>query len=162
MVRNIGPPPTKTKPIPEVDPTTSGNQWMSSIPESGLKYRPTSHRTSDGSCNGNHPSPRSGFIAVLIYFYCCMSLACLGAPSFCSLEPDSGPCKARLRRYHFNSTSGRCETFVFGGCQGNENNFRRRRDCRKTCRKREWIGTILVQKSTVRQTTASTIKKHNV
>ena len=41
----------------------------------------------------------------------------------CNLEPETGPCKGLLPRFFFNSTSGFCERFTYGGCGGNDNNF---------------------------------------
>uniref|UniRef100_A0A8C3YCS6 BPTI/Kunitz inhibitor domain-containing protein n=1 Tax=Catagonus wagneri TaxID=51154 RepID=A0A8C3YCS6_9CETA len=45
------------------------------------------------------------------------------SPALCQLPPAGGPCKAALRRYYYNSTSTACEPFMYGGCQGNANNF---------------------------------------
>ncbi|NXS70360.1 SPIT2 inhibitor, partial [Pandion haliaetus] len=33
----------------------------------------------------------------------------------------------------FNATSGSCQSFVFGGCEGNANNFVTERECRESC-----------------------------
>ncbi|CAN8177141.1 unnamed protein product, partial [Coccothraustes coccothraustes] len=33
----------------------------------------------------------------------------------------------------FNASSGSCESFVFGGCGGNGNNFGSERECRESC-----------------------------
>ncbi|KAL3195688.1 hypothetical protein MRX96_001810 [Rhipicephalus microplus] len=33
----------------------------------------------------------------------------------------------------FNVHSGKCEEFVYGGCEGNENKYRSKEECRKTC-----------------------------
>jgi tissue factor pathway inhibitor len=41
----------------------------------------------------------------------------------CTLERDPGPCKAYIPSYFFNSASGQCEKFIYGGCGGNENRF---------------------------------------
>ncbi|ELW61660.1 Pancreatic trypsin inhibitor [Tupaia chinensis] len=54
-------------------------------------------------------------------------------PDFCLQPAYTGPCKARFTRYYFNSTAGSCQTFVYGGCRGNKNNFRKMDDCIKTC-----------------------------
>ena len=51
----------------------------------------------------------------------------------CSLKPDSGPCEAYVPSYFYNSTSGKCESFVYGGCNGNANRFSSRDQCRKEC-----------------------------
>ncbi|XP_053399255.1 glutamic acid-rich protein-like isoform X6 [Mercenaria mercenaria] len=51
----------------------------------------------------------------------------------CSLPAETGPCRAYFRRFFFNSESGECEVFVYGGCQGNGNNFKTLNDCENTC-----------------------------
>lgn len=51
----------------------------------------------------------------------------------CSLPPESGPCKAAIGRYFYNSGTRQCEDFVYGGCEGNENSFSSSHDCEKTC-----------------------------
>ncbi|NWV16893.1 PCPI inhibitor, partial [Origma solitaria] len=35
--------------------------------------------------------------------------------------------------WFFNSSAETCESFVFGGCGGNENNFGSERECRESC-----------------------------
>ncbi|XP_064464442.1 U-actitoxin-Avd3f-like isoform X2 [Ornithodoros turicata] len=54
-------------------------------------------------------------------------------PPACTASPDPGPCKAHVRRYYFNATSGRCEEFIYGGCYGNSNNYKRIVSCYKNC-----------------------------
>lgn len=54
-------------------------------------------------------------------------------PKKCSLFPKTGPCKARLERFYFNRQLGKCEVFIYGGCKGNANNFKRVEDCMKEC-----------------------------
>ncbi|XP_022241638.1 papilin-like, partial [Limulus polyphemus] len=51
----------------------------------------------------------------------------------CSLSKSAGPCGAFLIRWFFNSQTGRCEQFYYGGCEGNANNFEKRRDCELAC-----------------------------
>ena len=45
----------------------------------------------------------------------------------CSLPQKPGPnelsCRAYIPRYFYNSRTGRCEFFVYGGCNGNANRF---------------------------------------
>ena len=53
----------------------------------------------------------------------------------CHLPPVTGFCKAAFRRFYFNSETGECQTFIFGGCGGNENNFETMEECMKTCSK---------------------------
>ncbi|XP_048258795.1 actinia tenebrosa protease inhibitors-like [Haliotis rufescens] len=51
----------------------------------------------------------------------------------CNLEPEKGLCKAYFHRFYFNHVSQKCETFIYGGCGGNANNFKSIADCVKTC-----------------------------
>ncbi|XP_002734929.1 uncharacterized protein LOC100329048, partial [Saccoglossus kowalevskii] len=54
-------------------------------------------------------------------------------PPRCTLEKDGGPCRAQLPKYYFNSASGQCESFIYGGCRGNENRFDSEKRCEETC-----------------------------
>ncbi|EDL31125.1 alpha 1 microglobulin/bikunin, isoform CRA_d [Mus musculus] len=49
--------------------------------------------------------------------------------------PDrEGPCLGMQERYYYNGASMACETFQYGGCLGNGNNFISEKDCLQTCR----------------------------
>ncbi|XP_055871293.1 actinia tenebrosa protease inhibitors-like isoform X1 [Biomphalaria glabrata] len=51
----------------------------------------------------------------------------------CLLPPDTGMCRAYIEAFYFNSTTKTCERFVYGGCDGNRNNFRSPSECYATC-----------------------------
>ncbi|XP_078366590.1 uncharacterized protein LOC144650724 isoform X3 [Oculina patagonica] len=51
----------------------------------------------------------------------------------CDLPPEGGPCYGYIPRYFFNATSKKCEEFVYGGCQGNGNNFETIESCENKC-----------------------------
>ena len=53
--------------------------------------------------------------------------------SDCLLEPDPGPCEAYGRSWFYNSTSGQCEGFIYGGCEGNNNRFCSEVECNYCC-----------------------------
>ena len=52
----------------------------------------------------------------------------------CPLSKDSGNCKGRFDRFFFDPNSGNCKSFLYGGCQGNENNFRSLQECQEFCK----------------------------
>jgi len=51
----------------------------------------------------------------------------------CSLYSDVGRCKAAFRKFFYNSNTGKCEPFVYGGCGGNANRFDSVAQCEQTC-----------------------------
>ncbi|XP_006035847.1 kunitz-type serine protease inhibitor bitisilin-3-like [Alligator sinensis] len=51
----------------------------------------------------------------------------------CKLPPEQGPCRGRIPRFYYNASSKRCELFMYGGCQGNANNFKTEEDCVAAC-----------------------------
>lgn len=51
----------------------------------------------------------------------------------CGLPIDAGPCEAVVPRFAYDSESGKCEPFTFGGCEGNANNFEQQADCQYSC-----------------------------
>ena len=53
----------------------------------------------------------------------------------CTQPAETGFCRALFPRYFYNATSETCEEFIFGGCDGNENNFETLDECRNECEK---------------------------
>ena len=51
----------------------------------------------------------------------------------CALPPQIGHCRAMFVMFFFNSTSRRCESFVYGGCGGNGNKFETKEECSSAC-----------------------------
>ncbi|XP_035221980.1 papilin-like isoform X2 [Stegodyphus dumicola] len=51
----------------------------------------------------------------------------------CNLTADAGDCRASVLRYYFDKSTGQCQAFVYGGCNGNANNFRSENECEQTC-----------------------------
>ncbi|KAI0227226.1 hypothetical protein LSAT2_022307 [Lamellibrachia satsuma] len=54
-------------------------------------------------------------------------------PALCKLPAEPGLCLAYIPRWFFNSETGKCERFVYGGCGGNKNNFSTKEECDKMC-----------------------------
>ncbi|XP_039257588.2 uncharacterized protein LOC120334193 isoform X2 [Styela clava] len=54
-------------------------------------------------------------------------------PERCSQPKDTGPCRASMQRYYYDSETKSCQKFVYGGCKGNRNNFYTQEDCSVTC-----------------------------
>ncbi|XP_068725068.1 uncharacterized protein [Montipora capricornis] len=57
------------------------------------------------------------------------------AERICGLPSETGPCRAYFTRYFYNKTSEKCEKFIYGGCQGNSNNFPTLELCQDKCQK---------------------------
>ena len=54
-------------------------------------------------------------------------------PSLCKLPKKQGPCEAIFPRFYFDAKSGKCKKFIYGGCQGNANNFTSLKACQMKC-----------------------------
>ncbi|PIO29058.1 hypothetical protein AB205_0034210 [Aquarana catesbeiana] len=75
-------------------------------------------------------------------------------PSFllsgsCRLHPGPGPCSANITRYFYNTSSMACESFQYGGCIGNHNNFNTEQECIQTCRTKGWYTLMWLQHSAI-------------
>ncbi|XP_011694057.1 PREDICTED: kunitz-type protease inhibitor AFAPI-I-like [Wasmannia auropunctata] len=53
--------------------------------------------------------------------------------SNCLLPIEKGSCRAYITRYAYNSASGKCERFIYTGCDENANNFKSMAQCEETC-----------------------------
>ncbi|CAG2164106.1 unnamed protein product [Oppiella nova] len=51
----------------------------------------------------------------------------------CYSAPDEGLCYGHFPRYFCNTTSHKCEPFIYGGCDDNDNRFNTTALCVKSC-----------------------------
>ncbi|XP_069845954.1 WAP four-disulfide core domain protein 6A-like [Dipodomys merriami] len=61
----------------------------------------------------------------------------------CSMPKKIGPCLAYLPRWWYNKETELCTKFIYGGCQGNLNNFQSQAVCSVTCKRKHatsWMG----------------------
>uniref|UniRef100_A0A8C6KUH3 Amyloid beta (A4) precursor-like protein 2 n=1 Tax=Nothobranchius furzeri TaxID=105023 RepID=A0A8C6KUH3_NOTFU len=52
----------------------------------------------------------------------------------CTLEAETGPCRASMHRWHFDASQRKCVRFIYGGCAGNRNNFDSEEYCMAVCK----------------------------
>ncbi|XP_047247421.1 amyloid-like protein 2 isoform X3 [Girardinichthys multiradiatus] len=52
----------------------------------------------------------------------------------CTLEAETGPCRASMPRWHFDIRQRKCVSFIYGGCAGNRNNFDSEEYCMAVCK----------------------------
>ena len=55
-------------------------------------------------------------------------------PERCQLPQDAGSCDGYFPSYTYNADADRCEEFIYGGCDGNDNRFATFSDCEAVCR----------------------------
>ncbi|XP_010746297.2 kunitz-type protease inhibitor 2 isoform X1 [Larimichthys crocea] len=51
----------------------------------------------------------------------------------CGAEPEVGPCRAAFQHWYYNRETGSCQSFIYGGCRGNKNNYMTKESCMTTC-----------------------------
>ena len=51
----------------------------------------------------------------------------------CSLPKAPGPCRGYFPSWFYNTETGRCEEFNYGGCIGNMNRFYHKKGCERVC-----------------------------
>ncbi|XP_037541542.1 low-density lipoprotein receptor-related protein 11 [Nematolebias whitei] len=76
----------------------------------------------------------------------------------CAAAPVVGPCKGTFPRWYYDKKAGECKHFLYGGCQGNHNNFLQESDCVSECIQKSPVfkppsGAAAVTKQTETATT---------
>ncbi|XP_064486143.1 papilin-like [Ornithodoros turicata] len=80
----------------------------------------------------NHAGKMHTSLAVTALLFIALGHLAKGQ-QICQLPKEGGPCRAYFRRHFYNTTSGQCEEFIYGGCGGNDNNFLSAENCRRAC-----------------------------
>jgi len=52
---------------------------------------------------------------------------------YCRLPPETGMCRAAVPSWYYDSKKGKCKRFTWGGCRGNANRFKTKKDCKQAC-----------------------------
>ncbi|KAL8614574.1 hypothetical protein ACOMHN_066716 [Nucella lapillus] len=55
----------------------------------------------------------------------------------CRMPKEPGTCRAYFPRWHYDWDTRTCRQFVYGGCQGNSNNFETQQDCLNFCQRED-------------------------
>ncbi|XP_051168302.1 axotactin isoform X3 [Leptopilina boulardi] len=79
-------------------------------------------------------------------------------PDKCLLKTETGPCKHFIHKWTFDETEGKCKTFPYGGCLGNENRFHSETECLHHCigGADHTLPPYMITKGSVFVTTSST------
>ncbi|KAI5930149.1 kunitz-type protease inhibitor 2 isoform X1 [Manis javanica] len=56
-----------------------------------------------------------------------------GVHDFCRVSKIVGRCRASMPRWWYNVTDRSCQQFVYGGCEGNDNNYMTKKECLEKC-----------------------------
>lgn len=50
------------------------------------------------------------------------------------LEPvEAGPCDGDITAYFYDKDAGKCQAFIYGGCEGNANRYETEEQCERLC-----------------------------
>ncbi|KAJ3607777.1 hypothetical protein NHX12_024828 [Muraenolepis orangiensis] len=96
-------------------------------------YEPSSNSClSLTSCPGRGPGPQPRGRDFESYEEC---MRCCGPELSgpCGLPSLQGPCKTYEPRWAYSAALLQCQSFIYGGCDGNDNNFESREACEETC-----------------------------
>lgn len=83
------------------------------------------------------------FLSYFLLFSIFPFLFLSSSPPLCSFPKEIGPCRGYFPRYFYNKITSTCESFIFGGCRANPNNFDSLEACEGTCGKK--IGSSNIE-----------------
>ncbi|GLV36259.1 uncharacterized protein CBL_08753 [Carabus blaptoides fortunei] len=78
------------------------------------------------------------FIALCVIFVQCapdrsVDKVELSDTQICRQPMIRGRCRAAMHKVYYDAGKEECLVFLYGGCGGNENNFRSKEDCEAKC-----------------------------
>ncbi|XP_028178593.1 kunitz-like toxin PcKuz3 [Ostrinia nubilalis] len=68
----------------------------------------------------------------IVFLLIAVSL-CRGQEKNCNDPMEPGLCYGNNDRFYFDTSSGACTQFVYGGCGGNGNNYETLEECQDKC-----------------------------
>ncbi|PRD28418.1 UNVERIFIED_CONTAM: Ppn [Trichonephila clavipes] len=72
--------------------------------------------------------------------------SCATSNEYCFLTQDSGPCNLAEVNWYYDSSDGVCKEFYYGGCKGNRNRFKTRKECETSCFQAQDVCSLAVVK----------------
>ncbi|GIY07736.1 papilin [Caerostris darwini] len=63
---------------------------------------------------------------------------------YCFLGQDAGPCNRVEVNWFYDSSDGVCKEFYYGGCKGNQNRFKTRKECETSCFQAQDVCSLAV------------------
>ena len=105
-------------------------------------YHPVETTLCSGTATHYHYNPTTGMCEKTPYWVCTSSLnnfneldTCenICVTNVCMQKKKPGPCRGSIRRFYYDTETGRCLPFFYGGCHKNGNNFLNAKDCQKQC-----------------------------
>jgi len=84
--------------------------------------------------NSQHAGRLSGgSLSCVVLLNATMARVCLSVGEACSAAADTGPCRAAIQMFYYNTQTSRCEEFTYGGCEGNANKYDTEAECQRAC-----------------------------
>jgi hypothetical protein len=102
-----------------------------SRPDGSTGFENSSQREGCGSLGTWKPVGLLPYRCVQILPRSQWALICLS--DFCLVSKVVGKCRASIPRWWYNATDRSCHPFVYGGCEGNYNNYLSEESCLQKC-----------------------------